>query len=240
MAEKSAQLIVDALRRAAAEPAGLPLHGGKTSPGLFPISAPARQAAQECKDQAYLRVVRTESRGKTSHEICSLTEKGLTYLLGQDNPQQVLEELVRTLDARREQLAGLETSIQQSQAELQAFRNTAEKLCQALNHGSDLTTTFVAWKGDGYAAPQAALGAVLTFLERRQNSTEDCPLPELYRHVCCVSPLSIGQFHDLLRRLVEDGRIYLHPWTGPLFELPDPPCALLVGHEIAYYASLRK
>ncbi len=35
------------------------------------------------------------------------------------------------------------------------------------------------------------------------------------------------------------GRIYVHPWTGPLHELPEPAYALLVGHEIAYYASLR-
>ena len=42
-----------------------------------------------------------------------------------------------------------------------------------------------------------------------------------------------------LRRLHAEERIYLHPWTGPLCELPQPPLALLVGHEIAYYASAR-
>ena len=39
--------------------------------------------------------------------------------------------------------------------------------------------------------------------------------------------------HDL-------GKIYLHPWTGPLYDIPEPPYALLIGHEIAYYASIRK
>jgi hypothetical protein len=51
--------------------------------------------------------------------------------------------------------------------------------------------------------------------------------------------VTIGQFHDGLRRLHDGATIYLHPWTGPLYELPEPRFALLVGHEIAYYASSR-
>ena len=37
---------------------------------------------------------------------------------------------------------------------------------------------------------------------------------------------TLGQFHDALRHLHADGRVYLHPWTGPLYALPDPPAAL--------------
>ena len=33
-----------------------------------------------------------------------------------------------------------------------------------------------------------------------------------------------------------DHQVYLHPWTGPLYALPEPAFALLVGHEVAYYA----
>ena len=64
----------------------------------------------------------------------------------------------------------------------------------------------------------------------------DCPLPHLYR---TLSEQTIGQFHDALRQLHSQQRIYLHPWTGPLCELPEPALALLVGHEVAYYASAR-
>jgi hypothetical protein len=42
-----------------------------------------------------------------------------------------------------------------------------------------------------------------------------------------------------LRSLHDRERIYLHPWTGPLYALPEPAFALLIGHEVAYYASLR-
>jgi hypothetical protein len=243
MADQST-LIVDALRRAAAEPSGLPLFGGKTAPGLFPTSALARQAAQHCRDEAYLRVVRTEARGKTSLEICTLTDKGMAHLVEQVSPRRVLEDLARALDARGEHLATLTTAVQQGQSELQAFRGNIEKVLQSLSSNGDLTNAFVTWKkqADADGAHQGALGAVLTLLQHRHaaGTTEDCPLPELYRHACGVAPSSIGQFHDILRRLVDENRIYLHPWTGPLSEMPEPACALLVGHEVAYYASLRK
>ena len=49
----------------------------------------------------------------------------------------------------------------------------------------------------------------------------------------------IGEFHDCLRQLYADGTITLPAWTGPLYALPEPQYALLIGHGIAYYASLR-
>lgn len=69
---------------------------------------------------------------------------------------------------------------------------------------------------------------------------QDCPLPELYRSLTTREvPLTIGVFHDCLRQLHDDHRVYLHPWTGPLYALPEPAYALLVGHNVAYYASVR-
>jgi DNA-binding PadR family transcriptional regulator len=69
---------------------------------------------------------------------------------------------------------------------------------------------------------------------------EDCPLPELYRSLSLLSsPPTIGEFHDCLRRLRADGAIHLHSWTGPLYAVPEPEFALLAGHGIAYYASLK-
>ena len=54
-----------------------------------------------------------------------------------------------------------------------------------------------------------------------------------------TATLSIGQFHDGLRELHDREQVYLHPWTGPLYAMPEPAFALLIGHEIAYYASQR-
>ena len=46
-----------------------------------------------------------------------------------------------------------------------------------------------------------------------------------------------GSGREALAALRED---VVHPWTGPMYEMPEPSFALLVGHEVAYYASYRK
>jgi hypothetical protein len=73
--------------------------------------------------------------------------------------------------------------------------------------------------------------------ERSRQGGADWPLPELYRVLQQQQPLSLGQFHDALRRLHAEQAIRLHPWTGPLYTMPEPAYALLIGHGVAYYAS---
>jgi hypothetical protein len=238
MADKSTLMLLDALGRAVAEPAGVPLVSSKTAAGLFGGTPAGKQAAERCKDLGYLRVLRTETKGKNVHEVCAITEKGLAFLLSQASPKQVLEDLVRTLEARQAQVSDLVTAAQQTQATLEALKTVAEKVLQHLAKPSSepppaipSTNGSETWKG-----------VLLSFLAQWQASraSEDCPLPELYRLAQKSSPdLTIGQFHDGLRLRHEQGHIYLHPWTGPLYDLPEPACALLVGHEIVYYASLR-
>jgi hypothetical protein len=235
VADKTSQLVLDALSRAVAEPAGLPLLGSKTTPGLFPATAAARPIAQRCKDEGYLRVVRTEAGGKSPLEICTLTEKGLSHLLSQLSPRQVLEDLVRALEVSQTQVAGLVAAARQWQAGLDDLKAIVQRVLQELRkpepapagptNGSD------AWKDE-----------ILSSLARWQDAgaAGDHPLPDLFRRAQqAYPPLTIGQFHDALRHFHEEGRIYLHPWTGPLYDLPEPAFALLTGHEIAYYACLR-
>jgi hypothetical protein len=228
LADKSTQLVLEALGRAAAEPDGVPLLGSK--PALFPLAA--RQAAQRCLDEHLLRVVRTETRGKTDQHYCALTEKGQSFLLQQVHPRQVLEDLLRAVEARQQQLGDLLGLAQKSQADLEGLKAATERVLQHLTHSS---TNGTAAKAEGWTAD------VLACLTRwHDTATGDCPLPELFRQVRQTSlVLTVGTFHDGLRRLHEQEKIYLHPWTGPLYDLPEPALALLVGHEIAYYASQR-
>jgi hypothetical protein len=239
LADKSAQLLLSALSRAAGEPAGVPLHGGKARPGLFPSTAAARQVAQRCKDEGYLRIVQTETRGKAVLEYCTLSDKGLTYLLSQVSPRQVLEDFVRALEAQRASLDEVLVRVRHMQTGLDALRARAEHVLDDLRSphppGTNGTPAPLV-PGD----PDAWTAAALAALERWQaaGAPEDCPLPELYRQA--AAGLTVGRFHDGLRRLHDQERIYLHPWTGPLHEVPEPAYALLAGHGIAYYASLRQ
>jgi hypothetical protein len=273
VADKSNQLILAALSRAAAAAGAAPLHGTKTQAGLFPANAAGKQAAQRCQEDGYLRMVSpaeptpvngeaggtaTLVKKKTaSIPLCTLTDKGLAYLLSQVSPRQVLEDFVRALEGQRTQAGELLSVAKQMQHGIEAMKTNVDKVLQltckiegSAGTGSpgNLKALFAGFLSDG-ASSSSTLPAstgdtvlqdgIVAELTRWQNSgaTEDCPLPHLYRQ---ASARSIGQFHDILRQLHDIRKVYLHPWTGPLYDIPEPPYALLIGHEIAYYASIRK
>ncbi len=237
MADKSTQLVLDALNRAVADPGGIPLHGSKKTPGLFVSTAAAKLAAQRCKEENFLRVVRTQTRGKTVQEICAITEKGLAFLLSNVSPKQILEELVQTLQARQAQVSELVSSAQHWQGGLESLRGAVEKVLEQLQKPSSGVGPTLSANGS-----ETWIAEVVAHLKQWQASdtSNDCPLPDLYRQAMqTAAHLTIGQFHDGFRKLHDQEQIYLHPWTGPLYEIPEPPYALLIGHEIAYYASIR-
>lgn len=245
MADKATQLLLDALSRAVHDPDGVLLHTTKTSEGLFPNTAAAKQLSQRCKDDGLLRVLSSENKGRGSLEYCTITDKGLRYLLNEANPKHVLEDFVRVLEARQHQFDELINNTQRMQAGLESLKSTALIVLQQIQSGqsnplSDHKPTSNG-NGNGNGTTTWTMDAVAILTEwQSANSGEDCPLPELFRHVRSRhTNLTIGQFHDGLRQLHDHETIYLHPWTGPLYAMPEPPVALMIGHEIAYYASLR-
>jgi hypothetical protein len=272
VADKSNQLILTALSRAAAAAEAVPLHASKNVAGLFPTNTAGKQAAQRCQEDGYLQLVPTEPAVPTNSDaggaitlvkkksasvpLCTITEKGLTYLLSQVSPRHVLEDFVRALESRRHQTDDLLNVARQMQQGIDALKANVEKVLQQTckiegsSPGGDagnlkaLFAGFLKESDSSTCTPASAAetplhDAVLAELTRWQQSgaTEDCPLPHLYRQ---ISARTIGQFHDALRQLHDTSKIYLHPWTGPLYDIPEPPYALLIGHEIAYYASIRK
>lgn len=212
MADKLAKLIHDALRKSAADRAGLPLTGSRQEPGLFPANAAGKAAAEKaCSDGLLSRVC--------DADVWTLTDAGFKRLLDESNPRQVLEDCVRAIEARQQQLESLRATISRTHASLDGLRATVERVLPGLDRDE---------------SPDAAIEEALANWDA--DASEDCPLPDLYRQ---LSGVSLGEFHDALRRLHAAERVYLHPWTGPLYAIPEPACALLVGHEIAYYVSGR-
>jgi hypothetical protein len=225
------------LSRAAADPSGVPLYGSKKAPGLFATTAAAKQVAERCKEEGYLRVLQSEARGKRLLEICTVTEKGMAYLLSQVSPRQVLKDLVRGLEARQALVGELVMAARQWQTGLITLQANVDKILHQIDKPASIAGPAPSGNGS-----DAWLAGVVAYLVQWQASgaSGDCPLPDLYRLAqSAASGLTIGHFHDGLRRLHDQERIYLHPWTGPLYEIPEPPYALLIGHEIAYYASIR-
>lgn len=268
MADKLTQLTLDALTRAAADPAGVPLYASKTAPGLFPPTAAAKPAAKKCLDEGWLRIVRSDESGKSPRELAAVTERGMDYLLSQVSPKTVLEDFVRVLESRRGEVAelvtaaariadrldGLQSAVSAVLPKVQGARIPAAEV--PVSPVPEPSTNGTTHHRGGAEMPAVAVleprvkvvvdelaEALLARLGDWSSSAgaaQDCPLPELFRSLTMRdADLTIGTFHDCLRSLHESGRIYLHPWTGPLYAIPEPSYAMLVGHGIAYYASQR-
>jgi hypothetical protein len=264
--DKSARIVLAALSRAAAAPGGAPLFAVRGGPGLFPAAPAGRQAAQRCKEEGWLRVLSTETdlsaplpstagatavlvrkKPKTTTEICLLTDKGLAWLLSQTSPREVLEDFIRALEARQAQAVDLLAGLRRMQTGFDALKAGAETVLERMARANDgpaatdgLMDRFLRFHQGQTADARTILMARLKEWQA-SGASEDCPLPELFQRSQGGAPdLTIGAFHDELRRLHDAGLLYLHPWTGPLHALPEPSFALLVGHEIAYYASLKK
>jgi hypothetical protein len=63
-----------------------------------------------------------------------------------------------------------------------------------------------------------------------------CSLPDWYDRVAQKHGVSIGQFHDGIRELVQAGQIRLHSFSGPRSALERGEYAMVMNREIMYYA----
>ncbi|MFO0935721.1 MAG: hypothetical protein U0798_04285 [Gemmataceae bacterium] len=241
MAESIDTLILTALTRAAAAPDGTPLYASKTAPGLFPNSSAGKTAAKRAIDEALLSV---ELVGRPSREIANIRPLGLDRLIADANPKPVLDDFVRVLESRETQVSAMIMATREMTEQLAAMKRivsailpkvTASRLPDPTPRSANQADRLS--KEANPPVPNAKLAEMI--LQRIEQwsltASEDCPLPVLYRDV--RETVSIGAFHDCLRTLHAQGQIYLHPWTGPLYALPEPTLSLLVGHEVAYYAS---
>jgi hypothetical protein len=228
VADKLTQQIVDALSRAAADPAGVPLVASKSEPGLFPAVPAGKTAAQKAIADGLLKP--TDARVKAGRELYTLTDAGWSFLLAAANPKQVLEDFVRVLEARQADVNDLLAAARRMADSLVGLRDAVGQVLPKV------TTNRVAPEPTSLPPTDLADMLLSRLTDWAATAGEDCPLPDLFRR---SGAASVGAFHDALRKLHDRGALYLHPWTGPLYALPEPAFALLVGHGVAYYASIR-
>jgi hypothetical protein len=242
MADTATRLILEALGRAACEPEGLPLLATKTESGLFPATSKAKALADRCKEDGFLEVVQSEAPGKKQREICVLTERGKQFLLQRSSPRQLLEDFLRVLESREGDVTRLREQVENWAQSILGMKAILEEVLPRLLETGNGAIPMNGTKTNASTNLDALIGEIKAKLSEWHavpNSQQDCPLPELFRRLELPKKITIGQFHDALRQLHDDDQIYLHPWTGPLYSLPEPQFALLVGHEVAFYASMR-
>lgn len=217
MAGRSDDLILAALRRLHAEP-GLRLFGAGKAEGAFPQrSAAAVRAAETLLDQGLVAA-------NAEASACWLTAAGAEWLRDHENPRTLLEDLLRT-----------------SEMQLAEFRGLAELCKKQAERLEGQQRNLAAMLARLPAAPRTEAAAELAIQE---ILCERAKLPQpgastvadLYQQLRARRlPVTVGQFHDTLRSLRAAGQLRLSAWTGPLYDLPEPALALLVGHEVLYY-----
>ncbi len=183
MADKIDKLIVEALRKAAVDRGGMAPFAVRAEPGLFPASAGGKQAAERAT---------TNGLFNTDSDLWIINDAGFAMLLERTSPRQVLEDCVRALEARQEQLDDLKSTVNGMFGSLDGLRATIEQTLPTMRGPKSLVVT-----------DHQSDRAIVDALGRWQaDAGEDCPLPELYRQAELVEPnLSIGTFHFDVRRL---------------------------------------
>ncbi len=234
------QLTLQALSRALNDPAPKLLLGSKAKPGFFLGSTAAvKQAAQRCVDQGWLEPTGTfEGKGKSRKELYRLTPAGAREAVENAEAVVLVRDARDALEDQKRETERIRERVEQllaaARGQTEALGRLAERLRPVVLDGQRTRTAEPTARSDG----EAWLGQAVEYLRefRRRSPYANCPLPELFRRVAQPAGLSIGQFHDGLRRLVKEGKVRLHAFTGAAYQLQDEEYALVAGQEIKFYA----
>jgi hypothetical protein len=252
-------LILEALERAMADPTPRKLHGTKANPGIFLTSSAAAKAAAQLAIERGLIAACGEQRTKSKvTPLYGLAPAGIGYLLEHDPLRQLLaatQDAVSRLARIAADCQQSLTSVQHQTVRLQEVVQRAsmrleppdvEKLLAAAQPAVRAATAQDGSGATGVRSGPASAGAtdepladgMLQHVQqhRRQSPLRPLDLPQLFRLAHARHPeLTLGRFHDVLRRLSDAGRIRLSPFTQAMYQLPEPQCAMIVGREIMYY-----
>jgi hypothetical protein len=192
--------------------------------GLFPLSGSGKLAAKYCFEMRFLKVV--EQSTKPFTEMVKITRLGIRAVLEGIKIDRLLENASAIIESPAEKIV-----INPANDDM-VFYQSLEKVAGsiALKLGAPLPEDF-----------SSPAKHIFILLKEWSDSGRagDCQLYHLYQQLSPLCPgITPGAFHDALRNLRQKKLIELHPWTGPLYEIPKPELALMAGHEIACYASL--
>lgn len=246
--ERVTEIIVDAVRRALAEPGEHRLYRSGKLDGLFPGRTGVNgDAVGTALRIGLLEITRTETKGKTTIEWVRLTPRGVEFLHEHESPVHALHELRETLRANQqavpvwlgEMRVGLQALDDRLAADAQKWSQRLESLSRRVEETlKRLEATLPLLPAEVSVAVPWGIDA-LNYLDRRRNggAPTDCPLPELFAALAYQhSGLSVTAFHDGLRRLRERRALRLEPAAGAA-GLDQPEYALLDGGKVFYYAS---
>jgi hypothetical protein len=213
------QLILEALERAVADAQPRKLHGTKANPGIFLSSAaPAKAAAQHCLKLGLLEQRGVQKSRSTTVPLYGPSPAGVQYLLEHDPVQQTLAATQSGVESLTRATIDCQQALTHVQQNLTLLREVISAAAARVQPPKVLAPTPSAspppaGAADGLNALQSELVVYLQ-QQRRQSPLRPVELPQLLRFARSRHPaLTLGQFHDLVRRMAEARQIRLSPFT---------------------------
>jgi hypothetical protein len=243
--DKVTQILIDAIKQAAAEPGEQRLFRAGKLPGVFPSRLGLNaQAAEQALRDGLLERVRTEEKGKTNIDWVRLTPKATDFLHQHESPVRMMDELRAVLQMTQENVPVWMTEIRQQLNALgQRLTEEVQAITQRLGVLSQRVLEALNRAGAAAPIPAADAAAVVPwgaeavgYLDKRRAGgvLNSCPMPELFAAVKEKVPeLTVKDFHDGLRKLHTRGLLRLLPFDGPDGP-PEPEYALLDGASTYY------
>jgi hypothetical protein len=242
------ELALRALSGAVADPVPRPLLGTKAQPGIFTGSALATKAAAAlCQAEGWVEPTgEVIGKGKSRKELWRVTATGVQAVVENDETATLLREMLGALDQNRDQLERIKSQLESTARLISTHRGVLQRVADkaapprfaAKRISAEPSAATVPSENACLASHDGWLVESLRYLEdyQRRHPLQHCPLAELYERVARPHRLSIGMFHDGLRKLAAERRIRLHPFTGAAYQLQNEQYALVAGQEIKYYA----
>lgn len=209
---------------------GMPASSVKNAKnGLFPNNQNGREAASFVLEMGLMD-------GNVWEDGASIqvTGQGVQWLREQGVP--VINDFLRHLEQWKDQDRALVSKVKENISRLDQLTVALKAILGDPTSGSR--------EGNLLESVENEILAVLASADQRQSYLEngscDISLPLIHQRVQqgLGRELTSGTFQDAIRNLHFARKILLHPWTGTLYSIPEPAMALLVGHEVTYYASL--
>jgi hypothetical protein len=213
---------------------------GKTRKELYRITALGLQAVLERSDASKLLRSLTDSlkllAEGTSRIPQALQDNLSAFVRGLDalkaDIQKSVGEALRPVEAAQATLRLLQANITNVLEKTKPI--DAEELTRKLAAGKQVSETASA-RSENWAGEVVRLVTE----QKQRNALQRLTLPQLFERIRARKPdLTLGQFHDGLRRLQDERRIRLSPYTQALATLDDPRNALFLDREVKFYVEL--
>lgn len=252
--------IVDGLRQVLD---GQPMRGqasGAKVAGIFPSGAAGKKLLSHAVDQGWLEECPDPNppakAPKTPVVFARITSEGRAWVMGQLSLKPALEAVSEALKQQAATVANEAEGSSTAEALLANLHVALEEVTRAVRavdaeqrqRGAEQATLLnevrslveQAMREDGTATSTASpLSPRIAEFVREWHTLHraGCPFQILFAELQKTEPnLTIGQFHDLLRKEKEAGRVALSGWSKTIDELPDAKLAMLIPRTVLYYA----